>query len=139
MPPVSSVISEVRQAAQLERRPRWVRWLRKPLVDKLYDLASAKWCGNQVPPMAEKTIHKWDVRGEEYRVIAFADDGGEVGIGWGHEWQAFVKRSEWHRAAMSYLRIWVFSDRCGLRTKLYFWCLKKRCDRIRSFQYRPAR
>jgi hypothetical protein len=100
---------------------------RKTLEEIVYSLLSEKWCGNDIAPLDHHTLYV-NNNGCEY-VFSFLNDSFEVGLGYPSKWHTIIRRECFHKIMFWYLRQWIFSEWFGLRRKIWYWLLHRRCTK----------
>jgi hypothetical protein len=78
------------------------------------------------PPMDDRKYYY-----NSYDLIKFNNDGHEVWMGSSDEWHWHAKHSEYRRIVIWYLYQWIIIDWFGLRTKIWFWLLRRKVNRER--------
>jgi hypothetical protein len=123
------------EVASMEKHPRVARVRRfvfRPFWQRVYNVTGTDWCGNNSPPLVDKTLLKynfeddpkaWD--GKAYSVATFVEDGHEIGFGYGDEWKWFIDRKVFSKIVRRYIFIWAWHNWFGLRDWLYFKALHK--------------
>ena len=104
---------------------------RKPIEDRLYEALGGQWCGNTTAPM-DNRAYRWGHDGDDYRVVSQGEDGSAVWIGTAHEWHTSMSLQRFRRIAMWTLWQWAWGDWFGLRTRIWYRLLRRRCDRHRA-------
>lgn len=116
----------------IDNRYRLTRWLQKPFWAKVHESVSIDWCWNASAPCTNLTIHKWDIYPENYSVCTFVDDGNEVWIWYWNKWERIMRRKEFNKIVISYIKIWIFHEWFWLRTYIYWKSLHKMCEHYRK-------
>lgn len=127
------------EQAVVEKNPRIAkikRFIFRPFWVRVYNLTGTVWGGNNSPPLAEKTILKYDFYdrpktwgGKAYSVATFYEDGHEIGFGYHNEWKWSIERKVFAKIVRRYLFIQAYHNWFGLRHWLYFKALNKVVNR----------
>ncbi len=98
------------------------------LENRLYDLLGDEFCGGTTMPLDHRAL-KWRSEDGVDRVFVFLNDAFEVGVGYPDQWQAIIRREDWHKMMRWYLRQWAFGEWFGLRRWAWYKLLHRRVNR----------
>lgn len=99
----------------------------KKLENRLFELLSTEWCGNDSPPLRYKKLtygRKWG--GES--IVSFENDSGELGFGYPDKWKMFIDRKDFHIIVRWYLKQWSWGEWFGLRRWIWYKLLHRRVE-----------
>ncbi|MBP9839983.1 MAG: hypothetical protein KBC44_03355 [Candidatus Pacebacteria bacterium] len=95
--------------------------------NKLYELLSTDWCGNDSPPLTYRKM-TYGEDGCEY-VVVFEEDSSALGFGYPDEWKLFIDRKNFHKVVRWYLKQWAWGDWFGVRRWLWYKLLHRKVER----------
>lgn len=102
------------------------------LVSCILSLLSNKWCGCECPPLDHRKLIVRDKDRMKNRIIAINEDSLAVSIGYQDKWDIIESRKVFHKMAVWYLLVWVWHDWFGVKSRIYWFCLKYVCENRRG-------
>lgn len=99
------------------------------IANILYHRLGADYGGTPSPPGSDARL-SWKSRGDREKVASFRhDDGFSLHLGYMDAWQFDMQSKDAPRLAWFILwHWWIRGTWCGLRRKLWFWALHRRCE-----------
>lgn len=94
----------------------------------IYNIFGSKRCGIINPPLDDGR----KVMLNKELLATFGNDAFEIWIGTSDEWCFHLERKSLHRLIRWYLFQFIILDQCGLRRAIWYWSLRKKCERFKN-------